>query len=199
RKLTSFSVGLNHTQKILGGVATLNPVFTRGMSWFDAESDHGKRDDQPKSQFRKFSLSASFQRPVTDGLWWLSSAYGQWSPDRLHGAEQLSIGGESSVRGFKEQYLSGNNGGYLRNELNWSLFTLPYIGQVNAIAAVDGGWLHSDRYDRYSSGTLWGSAIGLSAAGTWYSSQFTLGIPLQYPDWLAPDHLVIYYRLALAF
>lgn len=199
RKLTSFSIGLNHTQKILGGVATLNPVFTRGMSWLDAENDHGKRDSEPKSQFRKYSLSASFQRPVANGLWWLSSAYGQWSPDRLHGAEQVSIGGESSVRGFKEQYISGNNGGYLRNELNYTLFTLPFIGQVSALAAVDGGWLHSDRYDRYASGTLWGSAVGLSASGKWYSSQFTLGIPLQYPDWLAPDHLVMYYRLALAF
>ena len=199
RKLTSFSVGLNHTQKILGGVATLNPVFTRGMSWLDAETDHGKNDSEPKAQFRKWSVSASFQRPVTDGLWWLSSAYGQWSPDRLHGAEQVSIGGESSVRGFKEQYLSGNNGGYLRNELNYSLFTLPFIGQVSAVAAVDGGWLHSDKYDPYSSGTLWGSATGLSAAGRGYSSQITAGIPLKYPDWLAPDHLVLYYRFTLVF
>lgn len=31
--------------------------------------------------------------------------------------------GESSVRGFKDQYISGNNGGYLRNELSWSLFS----------------------------------------------------------------------------
>lgn len=199
RKLSSFSVGLNHTHKLLGGVGTLNPVFTRGMPWFEAETDHGKNDEQPKSQFRKWSLSASFQRPVADGLWWLSSAYGQWSPDRLHGAEQLSIGGESSVRGFKEHYISGNNGGYLRNELNGSLFTLPYVGQISAFAAVDGGWLQSDKYDPRSAGTLWGSATGLSVAGKHASSQLTLSLPLKYPDWLAPDHLVIYYRLTLAF
>ncbi|EAA1500085.1 hypothetical protein DL979_25150, partial [Escherichia coli] len=36
---------------------------------------------------------------------WLTSAYAQWSPDRLHGVEQLSLGGESSVRGFKEQFI----------------------------------------------------------------------------------------------
>lgn len=199
RKLTSFSVGLNHTHKLMGGVGTLNPVFTRGMSWFDAGNDDGKSENQPKSQFRKWSVSGSFQRPVTQRLWWLTSAYGQWSPDRLHGAEQLSIGGESSVRGFKEQYIYGNNGGYLRNELNWSLFTLPYIGQVSAVAAVDGGWLHSDKYDPYASGTLWGSAIGLSSSARYCSSQFTVGVPLTYPDWLTPDHLVMYYRIALAF
>ncbi|STJ51240.1 putative hemolysin activator ShlB-type [Escherichia coli] len=92
RKLTSFSVGLNHTHKFLGGVGTLNPVFTRGMPWFGAESDHGKRGDLPVNQFRKWSVSASFQRPVTDRVWWLTSAYAQWSPDRLHGVEQLSLG-----------------------------------------------------------------------------------------------------------
>ena len=159
RKLTSFSVGLNHTHKFLGGVGTLNPVFTRGMPWFGAESDHGKRGDLPVNQFRKWSVSASFQRPVTDRVWWLTSAYAQWSPDRLHGVEQLSLGGESSVRGFKEQYISGNNGGYLRNELSWSLFSLPYVGTVRAVTALDGGWLHSDRDDLYSSGTLWGADL----------------------------------------
>ncbi|WP_436859265.1 ShlB/FhaC/HecB family hemolysin secretion/activation protein [Citrobacter tructae] len=199
RKLTSFSIGLNHTHKLLGGVGTLNPVFTRGMPWFDAETDQGKQNSEPKAQFRKYSLSASFQRPVTDGLWWLSSAYGQWSPDRLYGTEQLSIGGESSVRGFKEQYISGNNGGYLRNELNYSLFTLPVVGQISATAAIDGGWLHSDKYDPYSSGTLWGIAVGLSSSASHCSSQLTVGMPLKHPDWLAPDHLAIYYRIALAF
>jgi hemolysin activation/secretion protein len=57
---------------------------------------------------------------VTRNAWWLTSAYGQWSPDRLYGSERLTLGGESSVRGFKEQYLSGDNGGYWRNELGYS-------------------------------------------------------------------------------
>ncbi|MDT3848672.1 ShlB/FhaC/HecB family hemolysin secretion/activation protein [Escherichia coli] len=199
RKLTSFSVGLNHTHKFLGGVGTLNPVFTRGMPWFGAESDHGKRGDLPVNQFRKWSVSASFQRPVTDRVWWLTSAYAQWSPDRLHGVEQLSLGGESSVRGFKEQYISGNNGGYLRNELSWSLFSLPYVGTVRAVAALDGGWLHSDSDDPYSSGTLWGGAAGLSTTSDYVSGSFTAGLPLVYPDWLAPDHLTVYWRVAVAF
>ncbi|AXD45938.1 ShlB/FhaC/HecB family hemolysin secretion/activation protein [Salmonella enterica] len=199
RKLTSLLFGLNHTRKMSGGVATFNPTFSRGMPWLGAESDGSKNGELPKAQFRKWSFNASFQRPVADNLWWLLSAYGQWSPDRLYGAEQLSIGGESSVRGFKEQYISGNNGGYLRNELNLPLFTLPYSGQVSAVAAVDGGWLQAEKDDPYSSGTLWGSAIGLSASARHYSSQFTVGVPLKYPGWLAPDRLVLYYRIALAF
>lgn len=199
RKLTSMQFGLNHTQKMLGGVATFNPTFSRGMPWFDAESDSGNKGELPKAEFRKWSLNASFQRPVSDNLWWLASAYGQWTPDRLYGSERMTIGGESSVRGFKEQSISGDNGVYWRNELNWNLFTLPVIGQVSSLAALDGGWLHADRLDPYAGGTLWGTAIGLSTAYRRVSTSFTVGLPLVYPDWLGPDHINIYYRVAVAF
>ncbi|EKS6645062.1 ShlB/FhaC/HecB family hemolysin secretion/activation protein [Enterobacter hormaechei] len=199
RKLSSLSLGINHTQKIASGVATLNPTFTQGVPWFGAEDDSDKQGDLPKAEFRKWSLNGSFQRPLADKLWWLTSVYFQWSPDRLYGSERLTLGGETSVRGFKEQYISGDNGGYWRNELNWSLFTLPWIGDVGVLAAIDGGWLKKDGLDRYASGTLWGTALGLTATNRWYSSQFTVGTPVDYPDWLAPDHLVMYYRFSVAF
>ncbi|MEP8549946.1 ShlB/FhaC/HecB family hemolysin secretion/activation protein [Enterobacter mori] len=199
RKLSSVSLGINHTQKIASGVATLNPTFTQGVPWLGAEDDNDKQGDVPKAEFRKWSLNGSFQRPVADKLWWLTSVYFQWSPDRLYGSERLTLGGETSVRGFKEQYISGDNGGYWRNELNWSLFTLPWVGDVGVLAAIDGGWLKKDGQDRYASGTLWGTALGLTATNRGYSSQFTVGTPVDYPDWLAPDHLVIYYRFSVAF
>lgn len=199
RKLTSLLFGVNHTQKVFGGVATFNPTFSRGMPWLDAEKDGTKNGDLPKAQFRKWSLSASFQRPVADNLWWLTSAYGQWAVDRLYSSERMTIGGESSVRGFKEQSISGDNGAYWRNELNYTLCTLPVLGQVSALAAVDGGWLHADRRDPYAGGTLWGTAAGLSTTNRWLSTSFTAGLPLVYPSWLGPDHISIYYRVAVAF
>lgn len=199
RKLSSLSVGINHTQKIASGVATLNPTFTLGVPWFGAEDDNDKHGDVPKAEFRKWSVNGSFQRPVADRLWWLTSVYFQWSPDRLYGSERLTLGGEASVRGFKEQYISGDNGGYWRNELNYSLFTLPWVGDVGVLAALDGGWLKKDGFDRYASGTLWGTALGITTANRWLTSQFSVGTPVDYPDWLAPDRLTIYYRVSVAF
>ncbi|CAH6251170.1 ShlB/FhaC/HecB family hemolysin secretion/activation protein [Pantoea agglomerans] len=199
RKLTSLQIGFNHTQKIAGGVATLNPMLSRGMPWFDAESDKGKSDDFPKAEFRKWSVSSSYQRPVTQKMWWLSSFYAQWAPDRLYGSERLTIGGENSVRGYKEQYLSGDVGGYLRNELNYSLFTLPAIGEVSTTLALDGGWLQSDKQDRYAAGTLWGSSLGLGTRNAHVSTQLSLGIPVSYPNYLAPDRLSVYARVGLVF
>ncbi|MGP3590294.1 ShlB/FhaC/HecB family hemolysin secretion/activation protein [Vagococcus sp. WN89Y] len=199
RKLSSLQLGISHTQKLFGGVATFNPVWSHGMPWFGAETDEGKTGDVPRAQFRKWSLSASFQRPLTNDVWWLSSLYGQWSPDRLYGSERLTIGGESSVRGFKEQYLSGDNGGYWRNELNYSLFTLPVLGQISTTVALDGGWLEKDRLDNYACGTLWGAAAGLASNGRWLASQVSVGTPLRYPGWLAPDHVSVNWRVAVIF
>jgi hemolysin activation/secretion protein len=196
RNLSSLILGITHTQKMAGGVATFNPTYSHGMPWFNGETDEDKIGDAPRALFSKWSLNASFQRPLTNSLWWLTSAYGQWSPDRLYGAERLTLGGESSVRGFKEQYLSGDNGGYLRNELGYTLFTLPVIGQVSATVAFDGGWLEKDREDRFASGTLWGTSIGLSSSGRWYSSQISVGTPVDYPDWLGPDHVSVNWRIA---
>lgn len=199
RNLSSLQLGVSHTQKVLGGVATFNPMYSHGTPWFNAETDEDKTGDVPRAQFRKWSLSASFQRPLNADIVWLTSLYGQWSPDRLYGSERLTLGGESSVRGFKEQYLSGDNGGYWRNELNYALFTLPLLGQISATAAVDGGWLEKDRLDRYASGTVWGMAAGLSSAGRWFASQLSVGTPLRYPDWLAPDHVSVNWRVAVTF
>lgn len=199
RNLSSLQLGINHTQKMFGGVATFNPGYSHGMPWFNAETDEEKIGDVPRAEFRKWNLSASFQRPVTHDLLWLTSLYGQWSPDRLYGSERLTLGGESSVRGFKEQYLSGDNGGYWRNELNYPLFTLPVLGQISATVALDGGWLEKDRFDKFASGTLWGTAASLSSAGRWFTSQITLGTPLAYPDWLGPDHLTLNWRVAVTF
>lgn len=199
RNLSSLTLGINHTQKMLGGVATFNPGYSHGMPWFNAENDENKTGDMPRARFRKWSLSTSFQRPVTNDLLWLTSLYGQWSPDRLYGSERLTLGGESSVRGFKEQYLSGDNGGYWRNELDYSLFTLPVFGQISAMAALDGGWLEKDNLDRYASGTLWGAAIGLNSAGRLFASQISVGTPLRYPDWLGPDHISINWRVSVVF
>jgi len=199
RNLSSLQLGINHTQKMFGGVATFNPGYSHGMPWFNAETDEEKIGDVPRAEFRKWNLSASFQRPVTHDLLWLTSLYGQWSPDRLYGSERLTLGGESSIRGFKEQYLSGDNGGYWRNELNYPLFTLPVFGQISATVALDGGWLEKDRFDKFASGTLWGTAASLSSAGRWFASQITLGTPLAYPDWLGPDHLTLNWRVAVTF
>lgn len=195
RKLTSVLLGVSHSQKLWGGFATLNPSYSRGVPWLGAEDDSGKVSEAPKAEFDKYTLSSSYYLPLAQDWTYLTSFYGQWTPDRMYGSERLTLGGESSVRGFKEQYLSGDKGGYWRNEVNWSPFSLPYLGDISVLAAVDGGYLRHDSVDAYASGTLWGGAVGLGSRNRYFSSQFTVGWPLSYPSWLEPDRVSIYYRI----
>lgn len=198
RKLTSLTLGVSHGQKLLGGFATFNPAYSRGVPWLGAEDDSGKIKEAPRAEFHKVSLSGSYYLPLAQDWTYLASLYGQWTPSRLYGSERLTIGGESSVRGFKEQYLSGDKGGYWRNEVNRTLVTLPYLGSINALAALDGGWLHRDKQDANASGTLWGGAVGLGSRNRYFGSQLTVGWPLAYPDWLQPDRVSVYYRVNIA-
>ncbi|GKW28953.1 ShlB/FhaC/HecB family hemolysin secretion/activation protein [Pectobacterium brasiliense] len=199
RKLSSAIIGINHSQKLWGGLATLNPAYSRGTRWFGAESDEGKSDDAFRAEFNKVTLAASYYYPIADNLHYLTNLYGQYSPQRLYGSEQVTLGGETSVRGFKEQYLSGNRGGYWRNELNWRAAQLPLLGSVTLTAAVDGGHLFSHQAESESAGTLWGTAVGAGVANQYLSQQITVGWPLAHPDWLKPDSAVVYYRVGLSF
>ncbi|WP_427846352.1 ShlB/FhaC/HecB family hemolysin secretion/activation protein [Brenneria salicis] len=199
RKLSSAIIGINHSQKLWGGLATLNPAYSRGTRWFGAESDAGKADDAPRAAFNKLTLAASYYYPINENLNYLTNLYAKYSPQTLYGSEQVKLGGESSVRGFKEQYLSGNRGGYWRNEVNWRPLTFPIIGDLTLTAALDGGHLAGQRQESESSGTVWGAAIGAGVANSYLTQQITVGWPLAYPDWLKPDAVAVYYRIGLAF
>lgn len=48
----------------------------------------------------------------------------QYSFDTLYGKDQFSVGGEYTVRGFRESNISGDNGFYFRNDLKVNLFQL---------------------------------------------------------------------------
>ncbi|MEE3649188.1 MULTISPECIES: ShlB/FhaC/HecB family hemolysin secretion/activation protein [unclassified Brenneria] len=199
RKLSTAIVGVNHSQKLWGGLATFNPAYSRGTRWFGAESDVGKDSDAPRAAFNKLTLAASYYHPITENISYLTNFYGQYSAQTLYGSEQVTLGGESSVRGFKEQYLSGNRGGYWRNEINWRPVALPLLGELTLTAALDGGHLSAHQGDGESAGTLWGAALGAGVANRYLAQQITVGWPLDYPGWLNPDAIAVYYRIGVSF
>ncbi len=151
--LSTINLGVNYSTVLAGSYITFNPVVNHGLQTLGATKDDPRFPDAPRSQFRKFSLSASYFMPVTDSIYYLSSIYGQTTPDNLYASERLSLGGQYSVRGFKEQYLTGNRGGYWRNELNWRVSALPALGELALTGALDTGWLQK-KPDKSTAETL---------------------------------------------
>lgn len=130
-------------------------------------------------------------------------AFGQFTPDSLLSLEQFQLGGNASVRGYKEGRMIGDTGatvsgewripcryippsinvfGYnLRNNLELVTFTdFGYVAENNAFNGVNAV---SGKVQ--TSGFAWGAGIGVRAKLTrLFNARMDLGVPLlkQQPD-----------------
>ena len=119
-------------------------------------------------------------------------------PDVLYSVERVSLGGEASVRGFKEQNLSGDVGGYLRNEVSWQAQTPAWLGQWRSWLAFDMG-----RVDLGNQGDSWrgmvGTAIGWEQRYRHVTGNLSVGFPISAPAWLNAAPYILNYRLSINF
>lgn len=196
-QLSSLRLGLNFATRVERHFFTLNPALTLGTDWFGSDRDRGRSALWPQAQYEKWGLFGSYS--TAGGQWgWLSTFNAQWTPDRLYSVERLSLGGEASVRGFKEQSISGDVGGYLRNELSWQGTTPNWLGQWRTWLALDMG-----QVDMGNQGDEWrgmvGTAVGWEQRYRHFTGNVSVGFPLSAPAWLNADPWVLYYRASVAF
>lgn len=197
--LSAVSLGANYSTTLAGGYLTFNPTFSRGLDIWGATKESAGDRDALRSRFRKLSLSSSYFMPVTNDIYYLTSLYGQFTPDNLYASERLSLGGQYSVRGFKEQNLIGNNGGYWRHELNWTLTRLPVLGELAVNGALDSGWLENKKKRDAEGGYVTGTSLSISLSHPRMNHTVTVGKPLVYPHHLRPDRWVVYWSASFHF
>ncbi|HGJ5865748.1 ShlB/FhaC/HecB family hemolysin secretion/activation protein [Arsenophonus nasoniae] len=186
---------VQYSSVVAGGYLTVNPGVEYGLSIWDTTARHANRM-APQADFLKFTLSSSYFTLLTDNMSYLTSFYGQMTSHNLFLSERLSLGGLYSVRGYKEQTLSGNQGFYWRNEMSY-----PVIRQgaltVNLTGAVDYGYLHHQPKYGIERAHLLGSGVGLSASARLFNTQILLGKPLYYPTSLQPDRWSVYWSAGI--
>ncbi len=199
RNLSSASVSAEHSTHLGSGFLTVSPRFVMGTDWFGGEEDRHKEAFEPKAQFYKGTLTTSYRYPFTSALSVNSTLFAQWSNHTLYGNERLSIGGEYSVRGFKGVSLSGDEGYYWRNELNYILGQWPYIGQVSTQLALDTGSIVKDKQDKLERGSLMGGSFALRTQAKYFSGSLSAGFPIEAPGRLNADDYVVYYRLNVSW
>ncbi|QPT15804.1 Hemolysin transporter protein shlB precursor [Serratia rubidaea] len=196
-RLSILSLGGSYSTVAGSGYLTLNPQVSHGLHMLGANEDDPQYRNAPRSEFRKFSISASYFYPLTSSLYYLTSAYGQTSADNLYSSERVSVGGQYSVRGFKEQYLLGNRGAYWRNELNWQPDSSgSALGALSFTGALDAGWVQG-KTEQIEGGNVTGIAVGMTVNHRWFNQSITVGKPLIYPDSLHPDQWVAYWQAAV--
>ena len=161
RKLTIGSVGLTISNYFKNGTNLyLKPTYYKGLRILDAKQDDKNISAQtPKAQFDYFKLYGSVSKrfvipefisknqiPFTASTEFDS----QYAKQTLFGTEQFAAGGYYSVRGFRENFITGDSGYYFRNKINIRLGDLIPIGwkikKVDETTAVGTKFLHLNKF-----------------------------------------------------
>ncbi|PRA81767.1 hemin transporter [Ochrobactrum sp. MYb29] len=175
REYSVANLGISHSRRMLSGIWVFDLSYNQGLGLFGAtkRGDPGAGDAEP--DFSKFTGTINVTRPfqlASQNLQFSTLINGQYSPDNLYGAEQISLGGYSNVRGTRDSILFGNNGLFTRNEITWR--TLPWkdselltkrLGEFRPYAAIDYG--HVFGQDRFGieDGDVSGWTVGARLAG----------------------------------
>ncbi|WP_338492854.1 ShlB/FhaC/HecB family hemolysin secretion/activation protein [Pseudomonas trivialis] len=205
-RLSELQLGINHGRRIGTAFVNLDLGMQNGIGLFDAQSQD-ERDPldrrQPNSRYRKYTATVSYLQPFS--LWgesfsFSSLATGQRSEDILFSPQRMSLGGSASVRGFKDQLLTGDSGGYWRNEVRWARpvtldWMRPAFAEYGASVGYDQGVITNDRYNGDVHGRVSSNSLELFARGKNVSTSVTFAHSLERPGVVTEREAPIYFRL----
>lgn len=201
---TDLSLNIGHNRRLLGGSLTAGLEYHWGSDLLGS-SKRLPGEGVPTPRYKMWEGNLSYYRPfnlVGQSLMWSSTLRAQYSHDTLYGADQMSIGSRYTVRGFSEDSLSGDSGGYIRNDLSWRLpIKSPspdILSAFELFAGYDFGMILRDKKDPYERGRLQGVALGLRTLGR-LSSSVTLAKGVASPAFLKKEDTEIYGSVTVTF
>jgi hemolysin activation/secretion protein len=245
------SVYLNNTITTKYGTTfIIKPTYRQGLSLFGAKKDKeiikeingvditerdsrqqyklanlflyfGKRIDMPlltrdkKSKERK-KLPMIYTLAVNS----------QYSFNSLYGGDKISIGGEHTIRGYKDSIISGDNGVYIRQDLKANMFHLmpdaltkkewaknertflfgqslnTMLSKVQVCGFYDMGYVRN-KYDKltFNDSYMMGTGISLSYSGKYINSTLTYSRGLHCPEIKGQDKekQAIYWKIGASW
>lgn len=209
RRLSIFHAGVNYSRRLWGGVASLGLAWEHGIKAFHARRDPPSLGPgEASAQFEKRAASLNFSRSfrVNDlNMHYNLAINGQWADDNLFSSEQISLGGQYSIRGFKENIALGDTGVYMRNEVSVSLprVAIPFwsalLGELQGFMAYDAGMLKRDRTDPLEQGRLSGIATGLRKQAGTLRWRAALAKSLSAPDYIKEVPYELYLEMSLHY
>ncbi|MET3454260.1 ShlB/FhaC/HecB family hemolysin secretion/activation protein [Pseudomonas kilonensis] len=202
-RISEAQFGINHGRRIGNAFVNLDLGLQNGIGALDAQGDHDPSPGLPDARYRKYTATASYLQPFQ--VWGESFSVsslmtGQRSEDALFAPQRMSLGGQASIRGYKDQSLSGDSGGYWRNDLRWSRpVTLewlhPVFAEYGTSLGYDQGVIRGNRYNGDQHGRLSSNSLELFARGEHLNASVTFAHSLERPDALTEREAPIYFRL----
>ena len=202
-RLSEAQFGINHGRRIGGSFLNIDLGMQDGIGAFDAQANHNPRPGQADARYRKYTATVSYLYPFK--LWGESFSFsslmtGQRSEDVLFSPQRMSLGGQSSIRGYKDQSLSGDSGGYWRNDLRWSrpvtwAWMQPVFSEYGTSLGYDQGVIRHGRYNAEQHGRMTSNSVELFAHGQNVAATVTFAHSLERPGPITEREAPIYFRL----
>ncbi|BCT93477.1 hypothetical protein LYSHEL_25010 [Lysobacter helvus] len=167
---TDLTLGMSRVDQLWGGSLYVDFNWSRGTKWLGANNVViDPREGHTPALYYKYAGNVSWSRPIKFGDrrfdYALRSGW-QYSPRKLLAANQLSIGDEYTVRGFKGASVSGDRGIYLSNTVS-----MPINRVLTAFVGADIGVVDSNHSDKRHE-AISGFALGLR--GNWKHASFSI-------------------------
>jgi hemolysin activation/secretion protein len=188
-RLISGQVAFRVQRRLRGGLALADLTFSRGFNVFGANAaDLGTGSNG--LQFRKFEANFGYQARLSAlgiPFDYSLAVRGQWALDFVLPAERLSIGGSSTVRGFRDDGVSGQTGATFRQQLSVGLCKLfaeakhNTATQLSTFMGYDSGAILPKLGDPFERGFLQSSTIGLRLSNARMLAEVSVALPLSAP------------------
>ncbi len=188
RKIETLGLDANYSYHTKYGSFQMNLGHLLGT----IESIAGGERNQlaPDLRFRKWEAGINYSFPFSffkQQFNWQSSYQFQYTANILHSQEQISIGGQHTIRGFREQGFSADIGYIFRNEIHWypsvsesDADLNEYWGRPSFFMAYDYGVVDSNTRTAQV-GNLAGIAGGINSYGKYGNFSITLSQSMIWP------------------
>ncbi|MEH2467742.1 ShlB/FhaC/HecB family hemolysin secretion/activation protein [Nostoc sp.] len=165
-----------YTQRNNQYVFAARSQFSFGVDWFDANVSQ----NEPDSRFFAWRGQAQWVRQLAPDTLFLARGDFQLAADSLVPLEQFGLGGQLSVRGYRQDALITDNGMLLSAEVRLPIVRASKIGgvlQLTPFIDVGKGW--NVKGENPSPSLLVGTGLGLLwTQGNNFSARLDWGIPL---------------------
>ncbi len=167
-----------------GASLYIKPSYSRGLKILNATQDLADLSaNEARAQFEVGKLYTSLSKQFSTKIpFSIGSEFnGQIAKSSLYGSEQFSVGGYYSVRGFRENYITGDSGYNLKNKIGVNLGDLSRLKQLSPLSLeffYDYGFVQNrDAYD--DSGRLSGAGFKGIFATKYFNASLTYGRALK--------------------
>ncbi len=190
-RLATGSVDARIQYRTANGLLTGGIGVTTGLDILGAQSaDTGP--DGPGLAFTVIDANVGYRQPVKVAN--INTNYsifirGQSALGPVFAANRFNLGGSSTVRGFRDDGLSGRSGIALRQQLDFPLLeTFPsnpkWRGGLSGFVGYDAGGIFSRGADAFERGFLHSAVLGARYASQWLNLEILAARPLDAPSFV---------------